>query len=77
MINVINKTVAEKDMFDNYSHRIQKNSLYIEGVYLEKVNQNKKKVFHKELKKSMFYTSEVFFPTVPIHAGQISAEEYQ
>ena len=60
-LKLLKKAVAEQDIIDIYGHRVQKNSSYIEGVYLEKTKEKDGKVFYKELKKNCMCTHQWYF----------------
>ena len=77
---VKNKGIADEDLVDFYGHIVKSGDKFITGVYLEKVNQKKEKVFYKYLKKNVYiYPGEMFCPAVAIHETDlsISIEDYQ
>ena len=57
---MVRKTVVDDDKIDIYGYTIQNGSEYIKGYYLEKAKETKRKVFYKQLNKSMFILVKYF-----------------
>ena len=74
------KDLAEDDKIDIYGHVIQNGANYIKGVYLEKVDEIKGKVFYKQLTKTVYmYPAEVFCPSMAMNENglYLHLAEYQ
>ena len=68
IVKVVKKTIAVDDI-DIYGHTVPNGSEYIEGHYLEKINEKKDKIYYKELKKLELkklvyvYPTKIFLPS--------------
>ena len=82
LVLVQHKGEANEDMVDFNGHTVQKGSLYLEGFYLEKIENKKKRsrfVQYKLIQKQKVYVdpSHVFCPAVAINEDlQLSIEDY-
>ena len=68
LVKVQKKRLAEENKSDIFGHIVQKGELYLEGVYLEKLEkETSDKVFYKLHSKIVYvHPEEILCPAVPI-----------
>ena len=70
---VTKKGIAEETKLDLFGHIVQEGQYYLEGNYLEKIKETKKKIFYKKISKTVFVQPhEIFMPTVSINSTDLS-----